>query len=219
MPAPLPTCHKPQRLLSKGPVGRVREVGGMHAGRRNPRQYAHAEKSLSQESLTYQRIGEFAVSFQWLENKLREIGWFILDPERSQWPPTGLRNLTNEKLVERVYELFVGALPKCELPDDLEIELKDSFAVAAKDLHQIRRDRNRVLHSAFIELKAGGEVHGLLRSNPKTEVDEETGEVLFDQEFLTDASFHKEMKMMAEVAFFLNRAYTQLIQRYPNGGA
>jgi hypothetical protein len=173
---------------------------------------------MTHESLIYQRIGEFTVSFQWLENKLREIGWFILDPERSQWPPTGLRNLSNEKLVERVYGLFVDALPKCELPNDLETDFKDSFAFAAKELHQIRRDRNRILHSAFIELKAGGEVQGLLRSSPKTEIDEETGKVLSDQEFLTDESFDKEMKMMADVALFLNRAYTQLIHRYPNGG-
>jgi hypothetical protein len=149
---------------------------------------------LTPEDLVYQRIGEFAVTFQWLENKLREIGWFILDPERSQWPPPGLRNLTNEKLVDKIHQLFVEALPKCKLPQDLEAEFKDSFASAAKVLHQLRRDRNRILHSAFIELQAGGEVQGLLRSNPKIQVDEETGEPLFDQELLTATSFSKEMR-------------------------
>lgn len=52
---------------------------------------------MTDEALVYQRIVEFAVSFQWLENKLREIGWFIMDPERKDWPPKGLRALTNEK--------------------------------------------------------------------------------------------------------------------------
>jgi hypothetical protein len=113
---------------------------------------------------------------------------------------------------------FVQALPKCELGDDLEEDFKDSFASSVKVLHQLRRDRNRILHSAFIELKAGGEVQGILRSNPKIQVDAETGETLFDQELLTAESFSKEMKMMAEVAMFLNRAYLQLIHRYPNGG-
>jgi hypothetical protein len=174
---------------------------------------------LSHEDFVYQRIGEFAVSFQWLENKLREIGWFILDPERSQWPPTGLRNLANEKLIDTVHQLFVQALPKCKLEQDLEANLKDSFASAASVLHQLRRDRNRILHSAFIELKAGGEVQGFLRSNPKVQIDEETGETLFDQELLAAESFSKEMKMMPDVAMFLNRAYVQLIHRYANGGA
>jgi hypothetical protein len=174
---------------------------------------------LSQEECLYQRIGEFVVSFQWIENKLREIGWFIIDPDRSQWPPAGLRNLTNEKLVDKVNELFVQALPKCKLPQDLEADLKDSFESSIKLLHQLRRDRNRILHSAFIELKAGGEVQGLLRSDPKIQVDEETGEHLFDQELLTPESFSKEMKMMADVTVLLNRAMNQLIQRYPHGGA
>lgn len=174
---------------------------------------------MNNEEYVYQRIGEFAVSFQWIEHRLREIGWLILDPERSNWPPIGLRNLTNEKLIDRVHELFVQAIPKCELPHDLEADFKDSFASFVKVLHQLRRDRNRILHSAFIELKAGGETQGLMRSNPKTQVDEETGEALFDQEFLTAESFSKELKVMAEVAVFLNRAYIQLIHRFPNGGA
>ncbi len=174
---------------------------------------------MTHEALIYQRIGEFAVSFQWLENKLREIGWFILDPDRVQWPPTGLRNLTNEKLVDRVHELFVQALPKCRLPRELEVDFEGSFASAAKRLHELRRDRNRILHSAFIELKAGGEVQGLLRSSSKVQVDEETGETLFDQELLTPESFSKEMQTMGELAVFLNRAYIQLIHRYLHGDA
>ncbi len=38
----------------------------------------------------YQRIGEFVVCFQFLENQFREIGWFILDPARQEWPPLSL---------------------------------------------------------------------------------------------------------------------------------
>lgn len=174
--------------------------------------------AMKYEGLIYQGIGEFLVSFQWLENKLREIGWFILDPERSHWPPADLRNLTNEKLINRVHQLFVESLPKCKLPGDLESDLKKSFASSAKALHQLRRDRNRILHSAFIELKAGCETQGLLRSNPRTQVDEEAGEILFDQERLSTESFSKEMSVMADLALFLNRAYLQLIHRYPNSG-
>lgn len=83
--------------------------------------------TLSEEGRTCQRIGEFVVCFQGVENRLREIGWLMLDPGRTQWPPTSLRNLTNEKLVDRVYALFVDALPKCKLPAELETDSKDSF--------------------------------------------------------------------------------------------
>lgn len=171
------------------------------------------------EGFVYQRIGEFAVSFQWLENKLREIGWLILDPNRKNWPPKGLRSLTNKKLIDKVHELFLQALPRCTLGRELENDFRTSFATCAQELHQLRRDRNRILHSAFIELKAGGEVVALMRSNPRLNVDEETDEVLYDQEMLTPESFASEMRKMAEVAMFLNRAYLQLIHRYPHGDA
>lgn len=171
------------------------------------------------EALVYQRIGEFAVTFQWLEHKLREIGWFILDPGRKNWPPKDLRALTNEKLIDKVHELFIQALPRCKLDAELETEFRASFASCVRELHQARRDRNRILHSAFVELKAGGEVQGLMRANPRLEVDEETGEVLYDQEMLTPESFTTEMRKMAEAAMFLGRAYLQLIHRYPDGGA
>jgi hypothetical protein len=105
------------------------------------------------------------------------------------------------------------------LQAELEADFQDSFASCVKQLHQLRRDRNRVLHSAFIELKPGGEVHGILRSGSKLQVDEETGETLFDHEVLTAESFTSEMKSMVEIAVFLNRAYVQLVHRYPNGGA
>lgn len=174
---------------------------------------------MTDEALVYQRIGEITVSFQSLENKLREIGWYVLDPDRRHWPPKDLRSLTNEILVDRVHKLFLEALPRCKLDPELEATLRSSFALCAKELHQLRRDRNRILHSAYVGLKAGGEVVGLMRSNPKLNVDEETGEVLYDQELLTPESFTAEMRKMSEVAVFLGRAYLQLIHRYPHGGA
>lgn len=174
---------------------------------------------MSEEGLVYQRIGEVTVSFQWLENKLREIGWFILDPDRTEWPPKGLRALTNEKLINKVHELFLQALPRCKLEAELEADFKAAFAACAKELHQVRRDRNRIIHSAFIELKAGGALVGVVRSNPRLDVDEETGDVLHDTEMLTAESFADEMRRMGEAAMFLDRTYLQLIHRYPHGGA
>jgi hypothetical protein len=171
---------------------------------------------LSNEAIIYQHIGEFMVSFQYLEHKLREIGWFILDPKRQNWPPKDLRTLSNAQLIDRIQDLFAQALPACGLDAAHEESLKTSFSSCVQDLHSLRRDRNRILHSAFIELKAGGDFMELQRTNPKLNIDEESGEVLFDQEFLTPESFSNEMKKMAEAAIFLGSAYLQLIHRYPN---
>lgn len=167
------------------------------------------------ESQIYQRIGEFVVSFQWLENRVREIGWFILDPSRKEWPPKHLRNESTDKLFTKVERLFLQALPKCGLSLEHEENLRLSFIEHGARFHLLRRARNKILHSAFIELKAGGEIKGLLRSNPQIAIDPETGESLFDQELLTENSFRAEMAEMADLAMFFNMCYTQLIHRFP----
>lgn len=163
----------------------------------------------------YQRIGEFVVSFQWLENLIRQIGWFILDPTRRKWPPKDLRNETTASLFLKVQKLFLDALPQCRLSPDLEENFRSSFAANAARFHNLRKNRNRILHSAYIELKAGGEVRELMRSNPKLMTEGETDEPLFDREFLTEESFDEELREMAELAMFFNRCYIQLIQRLP----
>lgn len=108
------------------------------------------------------------------------------------------------------------ALPKCNLSKELEAELKDSFDSCLPTLHKIRRKRNSILHSAFIQLKAGGEVVRIMRSNPRLERDKDSDEYLWDQEYLTEDSFETEMRQMGEVWFFLNRVYCQPVQRYTN---
>ncbi len=60
------------------------------------------------------------VSFQWLEGKIREIGWFILDPSRKEWPPKQLRNESTEKLFTKIERHFLQALPKCGLDREHE---------------------------------------------------------------------------------------------------
>jgi len=161
----------------------------------------------------YQRIGEFVVSFQWLENMLREIGWLILDPNRNEWPPNALRNLTNHDLVNKVEELYIGLIDNLDVEG--QEERKDNFRSLMMTCHDIRRYRNNLLHSAYIELEAGDDVVGILRSNPKPQVDPNSGEALFDQEILSEETILEVMRNLAELALSLNMHYTQLIHWAP----
>lgn len=140
------------------------------------------------QAKAYQRIGEFVVCFQSIENQIREIGWFILDSGRKDRLPKLLRKDTNAALFEKVQSLFLAALPICRLGAELEADFPVSFAENRGRFQNLRRARSRILHSTFIELKAGGEVRGLLRSNPQVSVDTKTGEVSFDQDFLSENS-------------------------------
>ena len=83
------------------------------------------------------------------------------------------------------------------------------------EFHALRKFRNRLLHSVFIEMKAGGDVVGLLRSNPKVVVDIETGEVVFDQEAFTEEMVHQKLREVADAAFRLGIHYIQLIHWSP----
>ena len=161
----------------------------------------------------YQRIGEFVVCFQFLENQLREIGWFILDPARRDWPPHSLREESSYQLAEKVADLYQNCLAHCELPH--EAKLCISFRKLVDQFHEVRKQRNRFLHSAYIELKAAGEVQALLRSDLMLKTDPESSEPLMDQEILSESSFEKEMKEMAELSFHLGIHYKQLIHRLP----
>jgi hypothetical protein len=75
--------------------------------------------------------------------------------------------------------------------------------------------RNRVLHSAYHEIKGGGDVLAIMRSNPKCMVDPVTGAKTVDQEMLSESSFDAEMKQMGHLAFGLGQHYLQLIARLP----
>lgn len=166
------------------------------------------------EKQIYRRIGELAVSFQWIENLVRQIGWFILDPQRKNWPPRKLTKEDNGELVNKVTRLFLEALPKCSLGADLEEQFRAEFMFAVGKLHELRNARNRILHSAYIELKAGGEFQGLLGSNPRLLRNSETGVDTSDQELLSEESFEKEFELMAYLATFLTGCHTQLTHRF-----
>jgi len=159
----------------------------------------------------YQRIGEFVVVFQSIEDMFRQIGWFILDPSRKEWPPQQLRTEQSAELVNKVDALFADAIFNCGL-SDAEKRRADFHSLVTR-FHAIRKLRNRHLHSAYIELKAGGEIQALLRSNPKFDIDPETNEVLIDQVIIGPEAFDKEMKEMADIGFHLGLYYSQLISR------
>ena len=161
----------------------------------------------------YQRIGEFVVSYQWVEDKFRQIGWLILDPKRIDWPPKSLRNESSKDLIDKVAALYLDLIERLG-PADRESKGRDFKSIVA-GCHEMRKYRNNLLHSAFIEFKAGGEVVGLLRSNPKIKVDESSGDVLFDQEDLTEDAILEQIHKLADLAFPLGQHYMQLIAWCP----
>lgn len=161
----------------------------------------------------YQRIGEYVVCFQWIEDKFRQIGWLILDPMKKEWPPTSLRNLSNYDLITKVESLFVDLVNKLDVKD--RDERIQNFKAIVAGCHKLRQYRNNLLHSAYIELKGGGEVLGILRSNPKIKTDPATGEKVFDQEDVRDEGISKHLEELGKLGIPLEQHYLQLIHWLP----
>jgi hypothetical protein len=161
----------------------------------------------------YGAIGEMVVHFQLAENTYRQIGWFILDPERKQWPPMGLRRISNSRLIDTVTDMFVRltnnhAFPNGEEKRNEAIQLRERF-------HSFRRYRNRLLHSHYFEIKAGHKTVAVMRSNDDIGVDPETGELLFDEEEVSAEVIRAAVSLYAADTFKLHFFRQQLLHWYP----
>lgn len=160
----------------------------------------------------HQRIGEIAVCFQSMESRIREIGWLLLDPHRCSWPPTLLRNLTTYSLLEDVNRAYRGRV--ATFPGAGAREYCDSFSFTIERAHDARRARNGLLHSAFIELKAGGEISEIMRVNNRLVLDED-GEHTVESEMLTEEALTSQLGQLALVSLGLGLHYTQLVHWAP----
>jgi hypothetical protein len=161
----------------------------------------------------YQRIGEFTVSFQWIEHLIRQIGWLIDDPGRKSWPSMILRDESNSQLLLEVEKLYCNLIDKMDLKDSETY--KKVFNKLIQNCHELRIYRNNLLHSAYIEIKAGDEVKALMRSNTKIKTDKKTGKYIFDHEILTEKQFNSWMGKTAQIGMKLSLIHAQIIQWDP----
>jgi hypothetical protein len=154
----------------------------------------------------YRQIGVYVVSFQHLENQLFQLCWFLTEPAYSE---TGRR-----ALAEKTYSWLVGETGR-RVYDFLRSQGREESDFARhfhSHLHQCRevgRDRNRIVHSAYIHLEGGGELRGMVRSDMSKESG--GGDVNFDQDYLTEQSFDAELRQLAEVAAKISFDLRQLI--------
>src|ERR1051326_7709975 len=112
-------------------------------------------------SKLYQRIGEYVVCFQWTENLIRQIGYQILCNSGRISIYERLIKKKNEDLVNEVIDYYLDLIDRLQ-PFD-HVNRKENVEKLRMSCHEVRKFRNRFLHSAFIELKAGGDVIGLMR--------------------------------------------------------
>jgi len=154
----------------------------------------------------YRQIGVYVVAFQQLEDQLLQICWFLTEPSYSERGRRALVGHTYSWLVgetgRRVYRFL------CD-QDKEESEFAQHFHSRLHRCHQIGKERNRIVHSAYVHLESGGELRAIVRSD----MNKEKGgtDVEFDREYLTEQSFDGELERLATTIFELGTDLRQLI--------
>ena len=108
----------------------------------------------------YRQLGIFVVSFQHVESKLAEICWLLTEPPYADGERQILAQLPYGRLVQETRDRIAAFLERRRLDRPLFVERSQRVLDECRDLGQLR---NRVLHSAFVHLEAGGELRGIMR--------------------------------------------------------
>ena len=158
------------------------------------------------EDAIYREVGLFVIAFQALQNQLFQLASFALDPEHAGHGRRAVAGLWFSDLVHRTAISVSDFLDQRGMD---EAEFRAHLEALLARCRELAHYRNRVVHSAYVFLEAGGELVGILRSDMSRGA--EPDEVELDQELLHEESFKEAMNEIAEVAFWIGQCRIQLI--------
>jgi hypothetical protein len=158
----------------------------------------------------YCDIGRYVVIFQALEGELLQICWLLAEPAYDPSAQAALAQMPFKRLV-RETSVRIGTFRDERGLDDTEF--RRGFWSRFHDLlahcREIADLRNTIVHSAYVHLEAGGELHGILRSHMRAKPG--AGEAEFDQEFLAARSFDQALRDLSLTTWHLGQCRMQLI--------
>lgn len=159
----------------------------------------------------YQQLGQFVVLFQLVENYLIRICELLIDPNLTRNGRVVLAGLGFRDLAVKANVLFALLAEKLATPD--AEEKTREFDRLAKHCLELAVLRNKLVHSTYVHLEAGGELQVILRSKAKLMTGGAEGpRYIFDQEQLTDMSLEEALRNVAETAFALGTFQRQVLR-------
>jgi hypothetical protein len=162
------------------------------------------------EDAIYQQVGRFVVTFQALENELLQLASYALDPDQTGRGRHEAAGLWFGQLVSKTSEAVDAFLTEHRPADEMGV--RGRLDGLLTDCRELGRQRNRVVHSAYLFLEGGDELVAIVRSD-MTRGDRDN-EVEFDQEALNETTFNRAMTSIAETAFGIGQCRLQLIHWY-----
>jgi hypothetical protein len=153
----------------------------------------------------YRQIGIYVVSFQYLEDLLFQICWFFSE---SPYSEVGRLRLVNKGFSALIAEAERRAGDFLAADGRTASDFAQNFHAHMRECGKIERERNRIIHSAYIHLEGGGELQGIVRSDMRRAKD--GASVAFDRVSLTEESLEGEVQRLAEVIFSVSFDLRQL---------
>jgi hypothetical protein len=164
----------------------------------------------------YEAMGKYVIAFQWFVNRLWLAASFAEHPSQNQSDRWALVDLSVGQLISR-FEKTATAFVLRWAPDEA-----NSFSEVLKALvdkcHAARLQRNRLLHSAYVHLEAGGELYGIMRSDITWRGATDSDHPSFDQEIASPQLFAAELDNVVQTGIEVNQLYLQLIHWYGRTG-
>jgi hypothetical protein len=158
----------------------------------------------------YYDIGRYVVIFQALEGELLQICWLLAEPAYNPSAQAALAQMPFKRLLRETDER-IGVFREERGLDDTEFRRSfwSRFHDVLAHCREIADQRNIIVHSAYVHLEAGGELHGILRSDMKAKPGAIEAE--FDHEFLAARSFDQALRDLSLTTWHLGRCRMQLI--------
>jgi hypothetical protein len=162
------------------------------------------------EEAIYREVGRYVVIFQQIEQELLQICWLLAEPAYDSAARVKLTRMPFKQLVSETSKRIDAFRDERGLDDT---EFRRAFWTRFHDLlahcREIADQRNSIVHSAYVHLEAGDELHGIVRSDMRAMPD--ASDVEFDHENLSAHSFYRAMQDMAWTIWHLGQCRIQLI--------
>ncbi|MBI5058207.1 hypothetical protein HZB60_00320 [candidate division KSB1 bacterium] len=162
----------------------------------------------------YSELGKYVVCFQHLESKILQIAWFLDDPAHAHNSGTRYVSMRFHELIKIIESNLVRYAEKIQL-DGIE-QFSVDIGSVTKQCQEAGRNRNRLVHSHYLHLEAGGHVETIIRSYSGKGVVDSRPQIFCDNEELRLGSFANAIFEIAGLSFILGLLHNQLIGWHGN---
>jgi len=154
----------------------------------------------------YRRLGEFIVALQWFEDTLLDMITKLVAPERFFAARAAFLSMRFAEKIRVAEHMFLQVVEELGREgDSLAAQWSETFREICNRLTKLNEQRNKVVHSSYVELMAGGALKGIVLAKERIK----RGAALHDYSDPID-ELDSALRGAGALALELSRAATQV---------